>query len=199
MKALLSWFAIAVLADAPPVIAQSTLTAKEQALVDRLQQDVNRRFLVKFPEQRPVFMCPSAIDRFDQCKRVSHGWFVVESISLQHGYPVEKPTIYRSKFYFVRFDDGTSGYIPVSERPSFLTEEPEVTLAALAASQAASRQSCEERGYPKLNMTKEEVVATCWGTPRRVFRSRVALTREYTIYDRGRFLTFENGRLVAIH
>ena len=195
MKPLSFWFAIAVLADAPPVIAQSTLTAKEQALVDRLQQDVNRRFLVKFPERRPVFMCPSAIDRFDQCKRVSHGWFVVESISLQHGYPVEKPTIYRSKFYFVRFDEGTSGYIPVSERPSFLTEEPEVILAALAA----SRQSCEERGQPKLNMTKEEVVATCWGTPRRVFRSRVALTREYTIYDRGRFLTFENGRLVAIH
>jgi len=145
MKALLSWFAIAVLADAPPVIAQSTLTAKEQALVGRLQQDINRRFLVKFPERSPVFMCPSAIDRFDQCKRVSHGWFVVESISLQHGYPVEKPTIYRSKFYFVRFDDGTSGYIPVSERPSFLTEEPEVTLAALAASQAAPKPHPDNR------------------------------------------------------
>ena len=117
MKALLFWFAIVVVADAPPVIAQSTLAAKEQAFVDSLQQDVNRRFLVKVPERRPVFMCPSAIDRFDQCKRVSHGWFVVESISLQHGYPVEKPTIYRSKFYFVRFDDGTSGLSPSPSVP----------------------------------------------------------------------------------
>lgn len=177
-------------------VAQSSLTKNEQALIARLQQDVNRRFWLMFPETKRVVICPSAIDKLDQCKGAPPGSFVVESISLQRGHPVEKPTIYLSKFYFVRFDDGTTGYIPIAERRYFFTEDPQ----EVAASREAQKKRCEQGSEPRLNMTKEEAVATCWGNPRRVFQHTAAPPmREYLIYGAGRFLVFENGRLVAIH
>jgi hypothetical protein len=180
----------------PPAAAQTALAKNEQALIASLQQDVNRRFWLLSREQKPVVVCPSATDKFDQCKVASRGSFVVESISLQRAYPVGKTTIYASKFYSVRFDDGTTGYIPITQRRYFLTEDPQ----ALAASREAEKKRCEESGDARLNMTKEEVAATCWGNPRQVVQPKGAPSmREYLIYGAGRFLVFENGRLVAIH
>jgi len=191
--------ATVALAASHPAVAQSTLSEKEQRLIASLEQSVNQRFWLIFPGQKTVVVCPSSIDKFDQCKAVHQGSFVVESFSLRRGHPIGKPKVYVSKFYFVRFDDGTTGYIPFAQRVYFLTEDPKITSDELAKSREAALEKCKESGEPHLNMTKEEAVATCWGYPKRVTRSHaVSPGREYLIYDSGRFLTFENGRLVAI-
>ena len=191
--------ATVALAASHPAVAQSTLSENEQRLVANLEHDVNQQFWLMFPGQKTVVVCPSSIDKFNQCTAARQGSFVVESISLKRGHPIGKPKVYLSKFYFVRFDDGATGYIPAAQRMYFLTEDPKITSDELAKSREATLEKCKETGEPRLNMTKEEAVATCWGNPRRVAPSRAASPgREFLIYDSGRFLTFENGRLVAI-
>lgn len=198
--AMFAAFATVVLAAGRPAVAQSTLSENEQRLVANLEHDVNQRFWLIFPGQKTVVVCPSPIDRLDRCTAARQGSFVVESISLGRGHPTpEKPKVYLSKFYFVHFNDGATGYIPFAQRRYFLTEDPKITADELARSREETRATCKQLGEPRLNMTKEQAVATCWGNPRRVARSRAASPRrEFLIYDSGRFLTFENGRLIAI-
>jgi hypothetical protein len=186
------------LAASRTAAAQSTLSENEQRLVANLERDVNQRFWLLFPGQKTVVTCPSPIDRLDRCTAAHQGSFVVESISLGRAYPTrEKPKVYLSKFYFVQFDDGAKGYIPVAQRHYFLSEDPEITAGQVAKDREEIRATCKQLGEPRLDMTKEQAVATCWGNPRRVMRA-VSSRREFLIYDAGRFLTFENGRLIAI-
>jgi hypothetical protein len=182
-----------------PSFAQMRLIEKEEATIADLQQDVGRRFWIMFPEQKPVVTCPSPLERLDRCNTLRGGSFTVDSISLQHAHSTANGTVHTTKFYLVRFDDGTTGYIPISQRRFFLAQDPKITAEELAKARAAARTQCKEAGEPRINMTKEEVSATCWGSPKRVVGpSGGPSRREYFIYGSGRFLTFENGRLVGI-
>jgi hypothetical protein len=52
---------------------------------------------------------------------------------------------------------------------------------------------------PRIGMSEEEVLASCWGKPQNRRRTGVeGLMRDQWIYGDGRYLYFDNGHLVAI-
>ena len=174
------------------------LVKKDREIIAQMEQDLGRRFWLSFPEQKAVVLCPSPAHRLDQCKVVTQGSFVVETIALDHGYSFRNTTIFGSKFYYVRFADDSTGYVPFGHRQYFLTSDPMNAASTRKASYEAAKSACEMRGEPRLNMTKDEVLLTCWGVPRRTVHPTWAPEREYLIYDKGRLLMFENGRLIVI-
>jgi hypothetical protein len=59
------------------------------------------------------------------------------------------------------------------------------------------RETCN--GEPRVGMSEQDTLKTCWGKPR--FRRRVGvegLMRDEWVYGEGRYLYFDNGKLMAI-
>jgi hypothetical protein len=82
-------------------------------------------------------------------------------------------------------DGATKGWITASQRKSLLSDDRVQTM------------SCTQN--PRIGMSEEEVLASCWGKPRSRRRTGVeGLMRDQWIYGDGRYLYFDNGRLFAI-
>ena len=79
----------------------------------------------------------------------------------------------------------TKGWITETEKKSLLSAD------------RAQATSCAQS--PRIGMSEEEVLASCWGKPR--IRRRIGvegLMRDQWIYGDGRYLYFEDVRLFAI-
>ena len=82
-------------------------------------------------------------------------------------------------------DGATKGWITESQRRSLLSDDRVQTM------------SCTQS--PRIGMSEQEVLASCWGKPRSRRRTGVeGLMRDQWIYGDGRYLYFDNGRLLAI-
>jgi hypothetical protein len=82
-------------------------------------------------------------------------------------------------------DGATKGWITESQRKSLLSDDRVQTM------------SCTQS--PRIGMSEEEVLASCWGKPRSRRRTGVeGLMRDQWSYGDGRYLYFDNGRLLAI-
>jgi hypothetical protein len=88
---------------------------------------------------------------------------------------------------------GARGYITVQNGKTGLVDyDPQ-------AREAAARAECVRRGEPRIGMTQEESIATCWGRPRNVVKTTTASgVVETLICGSNRALRFENGKLTAI-
>jgi hypothetical protein len=78
----------------------------------------------------------------------------------------------------------------------------EVDLKSLLASSNSEPQQGEEAsctGSPRVGMSEQQALATCWGRPK--YRQRVGvpgLMRDEWIYGEGRYLFFDDGKILAI-
>jgi hypothetical protein len=94
--------------------------------------------------------------------------------------------------FFVELQNGKTGYISADSFIFLRTYDP----VAVARQKA---EECQRRGQPKIGMTVEQAVATCWGKPRRVVKVTTAAgVRLDYFYPRSRVLRFESGKLSAI-
>jgi len=85
-------------------------------------------------------------------------------------------------------DGALKGWVSKSERDSLDLEDPSII--------GSTQTSCNE---PEVGMSEQDVLATCWGKPR--YRKRVGvegLMRDQWVYGDGKFLYFDDGRLLAI-
>jgi len=81
-------------------------------------------------------------------------------------------------------DGATRGWITESQRRNLLSDD-------------RVQMSCT--GNLRIGMSEEEVLASCWGKPRSRRRTGVeGLMRDQWSYGDGRYLYFDNGRLLAI-
>src|SRR5690349_1492102 len=95
--------------------------------------------------------------------------------------------------YEVTTEDGdTKGWVSASERDRSLEQEDPYDREERARAACTPNQ-------PRVGMTEQEVLSTCWGKPR--YRRRVGvegLMRDQWVYGDGRYLYFDNGQLLAI-
>ena len=56
-----------------------------------------------------------------------------------------------------------------------------------------------ERNQPKIGMSEQDVLSTCWGKPRyRRLTGVEGLMREQWVYGDRKYLYFDNSRLIGI-
>jgi hypothetical protein len=98
---------------------------------------------------------------------------------------VTKSTV-GSDDYMVLLDDGRRGWVGTST--PFLLDYDPVTRSKQAA------EECERRGQPKIGMTPDQLIASCWGRPRRIVKTTTAAgIEESYIYTIGHIVRFSNG------
>jgi hypothetical protein len=98
---------------------------------------------------------------------------------------------YYSHNYVVELSDGRKGWVNVST-PFLLDYDP-------VARAKAAKEECERRGQPKIGMSKEELVASCWGRPARIVKKTTADgVKENYIYGRGYVVTVADGKVAEI-
>lgn len=95
--------------------------------------------------------------------------------------------------YEVTTEDGdTRGWVTASERDRSL--EPEDPYDREERARAACTQN-----QPRVGMSEQEVLSTCWGKPQYRRRTGVeGLMRDQWVYGDGKYLYFDNGHLLAI-
>ena len=114
------------------------------------------------------------------------------------GFVVEKVAPGRSTWVRIRFDaDGKTGYTryePGTARLSWTSEDP----AAMQRRHAAVRAKYCTGGTPQLG-DDQETALHAWCAPNRILTwERAGLKRERWFYKHRGYLSFANGRLVAI-
>jgi hypothetical protein len=88
--------------------------------------------------------------------------------------------------YKVAFDDGRTGYIGEADLSGRTAAKDPVVMAA----------DCKRLGNPKIGMTVEQVIATCWGKPEHITHTQAgAQTFDQYVYSGNRSLYFQDGVL----
>ena len=115
-----------------------------------------------------------------KCDFISNGKFVVGDASVY---------ITGSPYYRADFSDGRIGYITEADlKYQTTTKDP-----ALAAAE------CKKRGDPKIGMSSDRVIATCWGKPLHVNRTETgSVISDQYVYDGNRFVYLRNGIVESI-
>ncbi len=92
----------------------------------------------------------------------------------------------------LKLDDDTNGSVIASERDRSLESEDRADREQRARSVCSPNE-------PRVGMTEQEVLSTCWGKPRYRRRTGVeGLMRDQWVYGDGKYLYFDNGHLLAI-
>jgi hypothetical protein len=128
-----------------------------------------------------------------KCEFVKKGRFTVQAVESQpartggsarqpDGGAARGPT---GIVYKVAFDDGRTGYMGEADLSRTTAKDP-VVLAA----------DCKRLGNPKIGMTAEQVIATCWGKPEHITHTQAgAQTFDQYAYSGNRHLYFQDGVL----
>jgi hypothetical protein len=99
--------------------------------------------------------------------------------------------------YYLRVETpgGISGYIFAVDDEHFLIEDPALT----AEKARVAALDCKRRGNPRIGMTGNQVIATCWGKPEHVNRTQTGTsTFDQYVYSDDRFLYFRDGVLTSM-
>jgi hypothetical protein len=92
---------------------------------------------------------------------------VAGPVPVDKGMPMEK-------FYEVSYGDQKSGFALTSAMQAVTTSRDPQIVAS----------ECKKSGLPRVGMTVEQVVATCWGRPNKVNRTVVGdVTNDDFVYD----------------
>jgi hypothetical protein len=93
--------------------------------------------------------------------------------------------------YIVQLNDGRTGWVDTSN--VFLIDYDRVARAKNVAAE------CNRRGPPKIGMTPDQLLATCWGRPRRIIKLTTAAgVEENYIYSLGHVVKFREGKVSEI-
>jgi hypothetical protein len=92
----------------------------------------------------------------------------------------------------VQLPDGRTGWAGVDVLMFTAYSDP-------VADAKKAREDCARSGQPRIGMTESELVATCWGKPRRIVKRTTAEGVEETyIYGIGHVVTVTDGKVSAI-
>ncbi len=118
----------------------------------------------------------------DPCKNVRSGTFTITGI---------QPRQYSNSFV-VKLDDGKSALVGTDSILSLSLSDPVAVAKSL-------KEECKRRGQPKIGMTYDEAVASCWSKPLKIVKTTTASgVQEDYIYGRGHVLRFTDGKITAI-
>jgi hypothetical protein len=93
--------------------------------------------------------------------------------------------------YVVRLDNGRTGWTG-SSSPFLLDYDP-------VARAKAAQDECVRRGQPKVGMSPNELIQTCWRNPARIVKRTTAAGVEETyIYGRGHMVKLTDGKVTEI-
>ncbi len=119
-----------------------------------------------------------------KCEDVSKGKFAVQSIETRE---IQVGLRHYEVFigvYRVAFDDGRTGYITENALEAYSTDKDPAIAAA----------ECKRRGNPRIGMTVDQVIATCWGKPETVNRTETGkIIFDQYVYSGGRYVYLRNG------
>lgn len=124
-----------------------------------------------------------------------HDWTTVNTLKLKSGASFIVKDLNKASVgaddYYVRLDDGRYGW--VGSASPFLIDYDAVALRKHAA------EDCSRRGQPKIGMTAIELIASCWGNPRRIVKKITAAgIEEHYIYGIGHVVRFSDGKVTEI-
>lgn len=93
--------------------------------------------------------------------------------------------------YVVRLDDGRTGWAATSAL--FLLDYDPVARAK------AAQEECARRGQPRVGMSRDELIESCWRKPVRIVKKTTAAGIEETyIYGRGHAVKLIDGQVSEI-
>ncbi len=153
---------------------------KYPADYERASADIGKTFWVQPDSFLWLSLCeaPREISLDTKCN-YAKGKFTVQS--------VEQPNI--KTFYRVTFEDGRSGYIGALEKELQSTNKDPAIAAA----------ECKRRGNPRIGMTHQQVIATCWGEPENVNRTETGnVVFDQYVYSDGRYVYLRNGAVTSL-
>ena len=98
--------------------------------------------------------------------------------------------------FSVKLPDGRIGSINASRALVWLREGDPADDASKAI---ARKEECARRGQPKIGMSNDELIGTCWGRPIRVVKKTTASgVEESYVYGIGHIVKFNNGKVSEI-
>jgi hypothetical protein len=124
-----------------------------------------------------------------------HDWTTERTLKLKSGASFVVKDVTKgnvgSDDYFVLLDDGRRGWTETST--PFLIDYDPVARSKQAA------EECSRRGQPKIGMTPQELIASCWGKPAKVVKKTTAAgIEENYIYGLGHIVKFSDGKVSEI-
>jgi hypothetical protein len=119
------------------------------------------------------------------CEFVKKGKFTVQAAENQQprsgGKNATGPIVYR-----IAFEDGRTGYIGEGDFSGRTTPKDPVVTAS----------ECKQRGNPRIGMTVDQVIATCWGKPEHITHTQSgSQSYDQYVYSNNRSLYFQDGVL----
>lgn len=138
---------------------------------------------------------PRARDYVVEATTTKGDWTTSRTIKLKSGasflIQAVDPGANYSYDYRVTLQDGRTAWIGTSS-PFLFDFDP--------VAQAKQNQAeCERRGQPKIGMTPAELVASCWGKPRRIIKKTTAAgVEENYVYTIGHIVKLTDGKVSEI-
>jgi|SRR5579862_430435 len=153
---------------------------------------IGKRLWVVVPQSNPnsVEVSPTQSD-YTNTLKMRTGSFLVKDVIPNKSYGND---------FYVALPNDKTGYVDAGFSWIFLSEtDPAENARKRVAEEKVRQENCARRGQPKIGMTMDEAIATCWGKPGRVVKTTTAAAvQQDFIYGRGHVLRFENGNLTAI-
>jgi hypothetical protein len=174
VSVLLSWFLVACGTTATPQ-AQDPIFKSRQ---EEAAKHVGKTYWV----QTFLLLCdrPGLLyEHQGNCQGVNKGKLTVDDFIQDRA----------GGHYRLTMQDGRSGYVHDFEINLAVTDKDPVVIAA----------ECKRRGDPRIGMTAEQVVATCWGKPETVNRTETGRhIHDQYVYSGNRYLYLEDGVLTSM-
>jgi hypothetical protein len=143
----------------------------------KARANIGKTFWVspKAPFGIPVCNDRDATPLPPKCPDVKEGKFVVQAVDTRMMHLAGTLTSVPGLLvYKVAFENGRTGYIDHLDLEYNTTKVDPARAAA----------ECRRRGSPRIGMTTDQVIATCWGRPEKVNRTETG----NTIFDQCRLL-----------
>ncbi len=152
---------------------------------------IGKRLWIVVPKANPnnVEVSPVA-NEWSNTKKLKTGSFLITGIVPNKTY---------GHLFVVKMPNGVTGYVSNGSWIFLSESDPAQDARKLVAAQKARQEECERRGQPKIGMSSEELIASCWGKPARIVKKTTADGVEETyVYGVGHAVRLSNGKIAEI-
>jgi hypothetical protein len=121
-----------------------------------------------------------------KCEFVKKGRFTIQAVENERARSGGNARQPAGMAYRVAFDDGRIGYMG----------DADLSGRTTAKDPAIATAECKQRGNPRVGMTADQVIATCWGKPEHINHTQTGTqTFDQYVYSNNRNLYFQDGVL----
>jgi hypothetical protein len=125
-----------------------------------------------------------------KCEFIKSGKFTIQAVESEKARTGGGGLQPSGIVYRVAFDNGRTGYVAETDLSGRTTPKDPIVFAT----------ECKQRGNPRIGMTTDQVIATCWGKPEHINHTQLgSQTFDQYTYSNNRNLYFQDGVLRSFH